>query len=280
MNEKQIKLRAEIWGSDMDRYVLKHPVEEIDDIIVDVEAFFKTRSTCEMCGKSCVWGSTIQEETTKKLLPVLDEIRKNFIPGNRWNSVGWSYSKEYKAAYTNIVELEDGNKGCCFLYKKGGKNLCSIYSWALEKQESIFNYWPFECIMYPIAILQYKGLLYHNKTFLTLRLPQNWELVDIYGDRPNNNSVYSIWRKEISKRIRKKLRFIPYWRIPKIKKRKIKGYSLEQNVLGISLEDHFCKRKDWIKPLSYEYYGKILTWYFGEEFYEKLCERAKKFLSN
>jgi hypothetical protein len=266
MIEKHIKLRAEIWGSDMDRYVLKHPVEEIDDIIVDVEAFFKTRSTCEMCDICCTWGSTIPEETTQKLVGVLDEIRQGYIPKERWNSVGWHYSKEYKAAYTNIVELEGGNKGCCFLYKKENKNLCAIYSWALEKQAPIFDYWPFECIMYPIAVMPYRGLLYPNKTFLTLRLPQNWELVDIYGDRPNNNSVYSIWRKEIKKRIRKKLRFIP-----KLKKRNIKG---------VSLESHFCERKDWVKPQSYVYYNQIVTWYFGKEFYEKLCEQAKKYLSN
>ena len=36
MITNQIKLSAEIWGSDMDRYVLKHPVEDIDDFIVDV----------------------------------------------------------------------------------------------------------------------------------------------------------------------------------------------------------------------------------------------------
>jgi len=273
MIEKQIRLRAEIWGTDMDRYVLKHPVEEIDDIIIDVEAFFKTRSTCVSCGKSCTWGSTIEEETTQKLAPALDEIRRGYIPKKRWDSVGWSYSKEYKAAYTNIVELEDGSKSCCFLYKKEGKNLCAIYSWALEKREQIFDYWPFECIMYPIAVMPYNGLLYPNKTFLTLRLPQNWGLVDIYGDRPNNNSVYSIWRREIKKRIRKKL-----WFIPKLKKRNIKGFSLEQNVKGIALEDHFCEVKDWVKPLSYVYYGRILTWYFGKEFYDKICERAKKYV--
>ncbi len=280
MIEKQIKLRAEIWGTDMDRYVLKHPVEEIDDFIVDVDAFFKTRSTCVMCGKSCTLGTTIPEETTQKLAPILDEIRQSYTPKERRNSVGWSYSEEYKTAYTNIVELEGGNKGCCFLYKKEGKNLCAIYSWALEKQESIFDYWPFECIMYPIAVMPYRGLLYPNKTFLTLRLPQNWELVDIYGDRPNNNSVYSIWRKEIKKRIRKKLWFIPKWFIPKLINRNIKGVSLEQNIKGTSLEDHFCEIKDWVKPLSYVYYGKILTWYCGKEFYAKLCEQAEKYLNN
>ncbi|MCZ6702736.1 MAG: hypothetical protein O6940_06800 [Ignavibacteria bacterium] len=266
MIEKQIKLRAEIWGSDMDRYVLKHPVEEIDDFIVDVEAFFKTRSTCVSCGNSCTSGTTIPEETAQKLAPILDEIKLGYIPKERWNSVGWSYSEEYKTAHTNIVELEDGHKGCSFLYKKEGKHLCAIYSWALEKQVPIFDYWPFECIMYPIAVMPYKGLLYPNKTLLTLRLPQNWELVDIYGDRPNNNSVYSIWRKEIKKRIRKKLRFIP-----KLKKRSIKE---------IPLEAHFCEIKDWVKPLSYVYYGRVLTWYLGEEFYAKLCERADKYLNN
>jgi hypothetical protein len=266
MIEKQINLRAEIWGSDMDRYVFKHPVEEIDDIIVDIEALFKTRSTCEMCGTSCTAGTTIPEETAQKLAPVLDEIRQGYIPKERRNSVGWSYSKEYKASTTNIVELEDGNKGCCFLYKKEGKSLCSIYSWASEKQVPIFDYFPFECIMYPIAVMPYRGILYPNKTFLTLRLPQNWGLVDIYGDRPGNTSVYGIWRKEIKNRIRKKL-----WFIPKFKKR---------NKKEIPLEDHFCERIDWIKPLSYVYYGKILAWYFGKEFYEKLCERAKKYLNN
>ena len=275
MIEKQIKIRAEIWGSDMDRYVLKHPVEEIDDIIVDAEAFFKTRSTCEKCGKACTWGSTIQKETTEKLLPVLDEIKQGYIPKERWDSVGWSYSNEYKTEYTNLVKLEDGTQSCSFLYKKDGKSLCSIYSWALEKGEPIFDYWPFECIMYPIAVMPYKGLLYPNKTFLTLRLPQNWELVDIYGDRPNNNSVYSIWRKEIKKRIRKKL-----WFIPKLNKRNIKGFTLKQNVNGVALEDHFCEIKDWVKPLSYVYYDQVLTWYFGKEFYAKLCEQAEKYLSN
>ena len=266
MIEKHIKLRAEIWGSDMDRYVLKHPVEEIDEIIVDAEAFFKTRSACEMCDVCCTWGSTIPEETTKKLTGVLDEIREGYIPKEKWNSVGWFYSKEYKTAYTNITELKSGHWECCFLNKKGNKSLCAIYSWALEKQAPIFDYWPFECIMYPIAIMPYRGLLYPNKTFLTLRLPQNWELVDIYGDRPNNNSVYSIWEKEIKKRIRKKLRFIP-----KLKNRDTKG---------VALENHFCERKDWIKPLSYVNYNQALTWYFGKEFYEKLCKQAKKYLSS
>jgi hypothetical protein len=80
MIKNQIKLRAKIWGSDMDRYVLKHPVEEIDDFTVDVEAFFKTRGTCISCGNSCTWGTTIPEETTHKLEGVLDEIRQDYRP--------------------------------------------------------------------------------------------------------------------------------------------------------------------------------------------------------
>jgi len=275
MTEKQIRLRAEIWGTDMDRYVLKHPVEEINDYIVDVEAFFKTRSTCVNCGKACTWGTTIPEGNAQKLAPVLDEIRQGYIPKERWDSVGWSYSKEWKALTTNIVELEDGSKGCSFLYKKDGKGFCSIYSWASEKKLSIYDYFPFECIMYPIVVMPYDGLLYPNKTFLTLRLPQNWGLVDVYGYRPNYKSVYHIWRMEIKKRIRRKL-----WFIPRFKKRKIKGYTIEQNVKGVALEDHFCEIKNWIKPLSYVYYGQNLTWYFGKEFYDKLCDRAENYLSN
>jgi len=266
MIEKHIRLRAEIWGSDMDRYVLKHPVEEIDDIIVDVEAFFKTRSNCESCGICCTWGSTIPEETTKKLSGVLDEIRQGYIPRERWDSVGWFYSEEYNAAYTNIVEIGGGNKGCCFLYKKENKSLCSIYSWALEKQVPIFDYWPFECIMYPVAVMPYKGVLYPNKTFLTLYLPQNWELVEIYGDRPNNNSVYSIWKKEIIKSVGKKL-----WFMPKLKK---------QDIKEVPLENHFCERKGWIKPLTYVNYEQIITWYLGKAFYEMLCKKAEKYLSS
>jgi hypothetical protein len=80
MIKNQIKLRAKIWRSDMDRYVLKHPVEEIDDFTVDVEAFFKTRGTCISCGNSCTWGTTIPEETTHKLEGVLDEIRQDYRP--------------------------------------------------------------------------------------------------------------------------------------------------------------------------------------------------------
>ncbi|MDM8542627.1 hypothetical protein QUF90_16250 [Desulfococcaceae bacterium HSG9] len=277
MIEKHIRLRAEVWGSDMDRYVLKHPVEEIDDIIVDAEAFFKTRSTCESCGICCKWGAAIPEETTQKLAGVLDEIRQGYIPRERWNSVGWFYSKknsanwlnskEYKEAYTNIVEMEDGNKECCFLYKKEKKNLCAIHSWALEKQVPIFEYCLFECIMYPIAVMPYRGLLYPGRTFLTLYSSKNMELVDIYGGRPDN-SVYNIWKEEIKKRIRKKL-----WFIPKPEKQDIA-------VPWVSLEKHFHERKNCIKPLSYVNYERIITWYFGKVFYEMLCKKAEKHLSN
>ena len=90
MITNQIKLSAEIWGSDLDRYVLKHLVEDIDDFIVDVEAFFKTRSTCVSCDNSCTWGTTIPVETTRKLEGVLDEIRQGQLPTDRWNTVGWS----------------------------------------------------------------------------------------------------------------------------------------------------------------------------------------------
>jgi len=277
MIEKQIRLRAEIWGSDMDRYVLKHPVEEIDDVIVDVEAFFKTRSTCESCGICCKWGSTIPEKTTQSLAGILDQIRQGYIPRERWNSVGWFYSKEsstgwlnskeHKVAYTNIVEREGGNKGCCFLYDEGNKSLCAIHSWALEKQVPVFDYWPFECIMYPIAVMPYRGLLYPNRTFLTLYSLQNMNLVDIYGGKPDD-SVYSVWRKEIAKRIRKKLRFIP------------EPEQQEIAVSSVSLEKHFQEGKNYVKPLSYLYYGQIITWYFGKAFYEMLCEQAKKYVSN
>ncbi len=110
----------------MDRYVLKHPVEEIGDIIVDAEAFFGTRSACELCGICCQWGSAIPEETTPKSAAVLDEIREGYMPKERWSSVGWSYSEDYNAACTNIADLEDGNRGCCFLHKKEHENLCAI----------------------------------------------------------------------------------------------------------------------------------------------------------
>lgn len=266
MPEKHLRTRAEVWGSPMDRYVLENPVIEIDDVLVDVKAFFETRSTCERCSIPCNWGTNISEESVEKLTPILDEIREKYIPEERRDSVGWHFSDYWQVNCTNIVQIEEDRKACSFLYKKGEHYLCSIYSWAVDNRKDPFEVWPFDCIMYPIAIEPYDGILYPNKSLLTLRLPHNSHIVNVYGSPPEHEPVYDVWRREIKSRIKDKLSIL---RLKKPAKK-----------TPLKLEPHFCSREGWVKPRSYKYYGKHISWYYGEEFYEKLCAHADAYLAN
>jgi hypothetical protein len=131
----------------------------------------------------------------------------------------------------------------------------------------IFEYWPFECIMYPLAVMPYCGILYPNKTFLTLYSTKNMELIEFYGGTPPNTSVYDSWKTELKQRIRKKLWFLPQLNKP------------SEPVDWVSLERHFLAAEALKKPLSYVNYGPMITWYFGKEFYGRLCELAKNHLA-
>ncbi|HQU74255.1 MAG TPA: hypothetical protein PLG66_18255 [Calditrichia bacterium] len=266
MSEEKRRLRAEVWGSPMDRYVLDNPVLEIGDMLVDQKAFFETRSTCEMCGFSCSEGTTFPRETVEKLTPLLEEIRNGYIPPERREKAGWYFSQAYQMDYSHLVELEPGRRGCGFLFKKNGHYLCAIYAWALDNHKKPYDFWPFECIMYPVAIQPYQGVLHgENKSLLTVRLPQNQHLTEVYGDRPTNRSFYAQWRQEVKFRLKQKLR---EWTFRKPVKPR-----------PPALEAHFCDREGWTKPLSYQYYAPALRWYFGEDFYRELCQRAELYLA-
>ncbi|MBI4547787.1 MAG: hypothetical protein HY707_07400 [Ignavibacteriae bacterium] len=256
------RLRAEVWGTDMDRYVLRHPMVEIDGVLIDVEAFFKTRSGCDKCGKCCTFGTSMPKETAEKLQQHLPEIAERYIPPERRPQVGWHFSNTWNINYTNIVKIDSRRKGCCFLYKSGDQYLCSIYSWALETQRDPFEYWPFECIMYPIAIIPYKGILHDGKTLLTLRMPQTWHIVDIYG--PTRSLQRSVVRRlayELKNGLLRRLHRL--------------GLFSKSNRFA---SDCYFQNSGYTKPLSYVYFSKHIRWYFGDEFYEKMCEVAQHYL--
>lgn len=265
MSQQRNHTRAEVWGSPMDRYVLEHGVVEIGDYVVDRHAFFETRSTCETCSGCCRWGANFPRETVEKLTPILDDIRDRYIPAHRREGAGWEFSPEYGMQFSRLVAVEDGKQGCGFLYPKDGHFLCAIYSWAVENQKDPFDLWPFECIMYPVAIEPYDGLLFpESKSFVTLSLPETLHLIRVYGDSPASRTVYAQWRAAVKLRIRRALDRLRF-RKPKPPKPPVP-------------EPHFCDRPGWLKPRSYQYYGRVLRWYFGEAFYDDLRRHAEAHL--
>lgn len=251
--------RAEIWGTDLDRYILSHPAAFVDDVLIDLEIWTGTHSRCDMCGHSCCAGTTISKQTAELLEPHLNEIRE-FLPDDAKELAKWTYSNEWKNFITQLREIEPGKKFCSFLYKKDNWYLCSIYSWAVASNRTVFDYWPFECIMYPVALLPYNGLLHAGKEWLTLRHPQNWKLIDVYGNVPYHNSLIRKLQKELKQKWRKKI---------------IHKNRSHQRPHKMRPEPHFCENKSKPKPLSYVYYRHVIEWYFGEEFYQKfanLCD--------
>lgn len=258
LEEAKKALRAEVWGSDMDRYVLRNPMVEIDGVLVDANAFFATRSGCDTCGSCCTWGTTIPRETADTLSPHLREIGERYIPAERRNRLGWTFSHAWDMEYTNIVPIDGKRKACCFLYKDGERYLCSIYSWAEATGRDPFDYWPFECTMYPIAVLPYKGLLHEGKTLLTLRMEKTWGLVDIYGPaRPLSRSLLRRFAFEVRAFARRVLGRA--------------GLAFRD---ADAASDCYFRDAGYTKPPSYLYYAKHLKWYFGDDFYARLQAAA------
>lgn len=252
--ELKKNLRAEVWGSDMDRYVLRHKVVEIDNVLVDIDAFFGTRAGCDLCGRCCTYGSTIPEETATKLEPHLNEIAQRYLPAERREKIGWTFSKAWDMKYTNITKIDKGMTACSFLYKKGDQYLCSIYSWAQDTNRDPADYWPFECFMYPMAVLQYEGILHPGKLLLTLRIPQTWHITKIYGfTRPLERSSL--------RRVLYELRTAIARRIASVITRRPR-----RSDLGDCYFDGLPHQK---QP-SYIYFSKQIRRQFGDDFYEKL----------
>lgn len=256
----RLRLRAEVWGTPMDRYVLENPVVRIGNVVVDARALFDTRSTCEMCSRSCTWGTNISSDVAAKLSPLLDGIRERYIPAGRRDKAGWHWSDYWRQNVTHIVTLENGHDGCGFLYNRQGRYLCAIYSWAADNGLDPFDLWPFDCILYPIAIQPYKGILHPGCDLLTLSLPHNRHLIDVYSSPPEHESVYDIVRRELVARIKAKLRSLPF--VPSRPERNPKP------------EPHFRERDGWVKPYSYRYYGRNLRWYFGDAFHAELAAQG------
>ncbi|MFO0982707.1 MAG: hypothetical protein U1E76_13410 [Planctomycetota bacterium] len=252
------RLRAEVWGSDMDRYVLRHPVVEIDRVLVDAEAFFTTTSGCDRCGNCCRRGTTIPAATAQALAPHLHEIAERYLPAGRRHQVGWKFSADWDLDLTHLVAVDEHTTGCCFLYRQGEHYLCSIYSWAVATGRELYRYWPFECIMYPLAILPYRGILHPGKDLLTLRRPESAHIVDVYGDhRPLERSPLRRVLRELRQRVRRKLQRLGLARAT----RPAPGDCYFQD-LGVP------------KAASYVYFADQIRWHYGEPFYRQLCQVA------
>lgn len=258
MIELRKTLRAEIWGTDMDRYVLRHPIIEIDGVLVDVKAFFQTRAGCDLCGRCCAHGANVPEEIALKLEPHLSEIAERYIPAERRNEVGWAFSHAWDLKYTNISRIDSHTKACSFLYKSGDQYLCSIYSWALDTKRDPSDFWPFECFMYPMAIVPYDGILHPGKLLLTLRLPQNWHLIEFYG--PGRALNRSLLRK-----ILYELKNALVGRLQALGLAKTRPEDKGDCYFAVSSQQ---------KVPSFRYFEKQISKQFGSEFYEKLSSAA------
>ncbi len=262
MQELKKNLRVEVWGSDMDRYALQHPLVEIDNVLVDAHALFGSQAACELCGTCCAGGTSIPAKTAEKLAPHLQEIAEMYIPEERRNALGWRHESPSRRGLhkTNIVRIGAKKKGCCFLYKDGERYLCSIYAWAEKTNKDLYEYWPFECIMYPLAVLPYNGILHPGKLLVTLRMPENWKLVDVYGSFRRTGSVLGNAVREIKALVRQ---FFEKW-----------GFNTFVEPPPILC---YFNASQLPKQASYIYFGQQLRWYFGDEFYQKVAEAAERY---
>jgi len=257
---EKIRVRAEIWGTDMDRFVLRHPFVEIDGVLVDLEAF-SPPAGCEMCGNCCTWGARVPAERAQKLLPHLAEITGRYLPAHRSEKAGWSYSPAWDTEYTNIVETGPGKKACGFLYEKEGRHMCAIHSWAADTGRDPLDYLPFECFMFPVAILPYDGILHPGKQLLTVRTERNNALVTVYGPGPSlRRSLLRRLTHEIGEWVRRRTA------------------SLRPGK-DINEECYFRNTPGIRKDPAFVYFGGAISWYFGKEFHEKLSAEVKQFIS-
>jgi hypothetical protein len=222
-------------------------------VLVDLEAF-ATPAGCEMCGNCCSWGATVPADAARKLSPHVAEIAERYLPAHRRAGAGWNFSRAWDTDFTNIVKIGPGRKACGFLYERDGRYLCSIHSWSLDTGRDPLDYLPFECFMFPVAILDYDGLLHPGKQLLTVRTGRNSRIVDVYG--PGRAVRRSLLRRlllEIRTSIRNRFSAFRRGRDPEEE-------CYFRNVPGVRKEP------------SYLYFGRAVTWYYGKEFHGKLAD--------
>lgn len=259
MSEERLAVRAEAWGSDMDRHVLRNPVAVIGDVVADLGAF-AAPAGCEMCGNCCSWGTTVPRETARALAPHVEEIARKYLPEHRRADAGWSYSARWDCDVTPVVQVGPGRKGCAFLYEKEGRYLCSIHSWALDTGRDPYDVLPFECFMIPVAVVPYDGLLHPGKSFLTIRTPANARYVGVYG--PARSLRHSLLRRilhEVGRLVRRKTSWLR------------RGPDLEE-------ECYFRETPGIAKEPAHRYFRGPISWYFGREFYGKFAAEMERFL--
>ncbi len=244
----------------MDRFVLRHPMADIDGVLVDLEAFAPAAG-CEMCGNCCTWGARVPAGAAEKLLPHLPDITGKYLPEGRRDQAGWNFSPRWDTQYMNIVEVGPNRKACGFLYEKEGRWMCSIHSWASDTGRDPLDYLPFECFMFPVAILPYDGILHPGKQLLTVRTERNTSIVNIYGPGPS-----------LSRSFLRRLAYeIGLW---------VRGrISWLRGGAGVNEECYFRNTPGIRKDPAFVYFGGAIAWYFGKEFYEKLSAAVRKFSS-
>lgn len=254
---RSLLVRAEIWGSDMDRFVLRNPFVEIDGVLVDLDAF-AAPAGCEMCGNCCLDGVTVPRETALKLAPHLGEISRRYLPPGRADKAGWKYSRSWDTDFTNIVKIAPGRTGCGFLYEKEGRLLCSIHSWAVDTGRDPLEHLPFECFMYPVAILPYDGLLHPGKHLLTIRSDRNTGIVDVYG--PGRAVRRSLLRRLLLE--------VRTWIGRKT--------GLLRKGPGVAEDCYFRNTPGVKKSPAYLYFSGAVSWNFGKDFQSKLAEAVER----
>lgn len=256
MPEENIQVRAEAWGSDMDRFVLRNPVAEIDGVLVDVAAF-QAPAGCEMCGHCCLDGTTVPREVGERLAPHVAEIAGRYLPADRRDKAGWRFSPAWDCDMTNIVTIAPGKKGCAFLFEKEGRSLCSIHAWSLDTGRNPLDFLPFECFMFPVAIVPYDGILHPGKRLLTIFTARTSRIVDLYG--PGRSMRHSLLRRLAFDLGRWMKRKSPWrrWRPARDE------------------ECYFRNTPGVHKAPGYEYFRGAVSWNFGTEFYEKFVEAVR-----
>ena len=167
----------------VDRYLNTADLLEVDEYLIDVKNIFERKFMCciENCDfyvrynedkklfnnknksikyvdKSCCYGGSLEIPQTlidnidkhiDSICEFCDEECKEHI-----KKKGWKH--KINKNLTGVGTLPKDNR-CLFTFVENGMPYCALHRYALETNNNILDFKPFECFLYPLEIMEIDG---------------------------------------------------------------------------------------------------------------------------